>query len=156
MGIVGLPEIMDKALEQRSDSEEETKRILVTELKARNYVPVSEEDEYLKALWKEFKKVSVWRKESVEEIYKGIPREEILWHPRVDETRCEGCSSCVDFCSQGVFAFSAGKSHVVKPLNCIVGKSSCREFCPDKAISFPTRAQLKNSLADLKSRHGIA
>ena len=50
MGIVGLPEIMDKALEQRSDSEEETKRILVIELKARNYVPSSQENEYLKAL----------------------------------------------------------------------------------------------------------
>lgn len=147
---------MDKALEQRSDSEEETKLVLVTELKARNYVPSSQENEYLKALWKEFKKLSVWRKENVEEIYQGIPREEIQWHPRVDEGRCEGCSSCVDFCSQGVFAFSAGKSHVVKPLSCIVGKSSCREFCPDKAISFPTRAQLKDNLSNLKSRHGIS
>jgi len=156
VGIVGLPEIMDKALEQRSDSEEETKRILVIELKARNYVPSSQENEYLKALWKEFKKVSVWKIESVEEVYQGIPREEIQWHPRVDEVRCEGCSSCVEFCSQGVFAFSAGKSHVVKPLNCIVGKSSCREFCPDRAISFLTKAQLKDNLSHLKSRHGIS
>jgi len=147
---------MDKALEQRSDSEEDTKRILLTELKARNYVPSSQENEYLKALWKEFKKVSVWRRESVEEIYQGIPREEIQWNPSVDEARCEGCSSCVEFCSQGVFAFSAGKSHAVKPLDRIVGKSSCREFCPDKAISFPTRAQLKDSLSYLKPRHGIS
>jgi len=36
-----------------------------------------------------------------------------------------------------VFHFAEGKSHVVRPYNCIVGRSSCRSFCPEKAISFP-------------------
>jgi len=35
-----------------------------------------------------------------------------------------------------------------------VGKSSCRSFCPDRAISFPTRSQLKETIAELKARNG--
>jgi NAD-dependent dihydropyrimidine dehydrogenase PreA subunit len=110
---------------------------------------------YLKALWKEYREQSVRRREDVEETYHGIPRDEISWYPRVDETRCEGCSSCVEFCSQGVFAFHDGKSKVVKPYNCIVGKSSCRAFCPDKAISFPTRTQLTSTLTELRTKRGL-
>ncbi|MBU1158894.1 MAG: ferredoxin family protein [Candidatus Thermoplasmatota archaeon] len=81
-----------------------------------------------------------------------MPRNEIPWFPKIDVSRCEGCSSCVEFCSQNVFAFFEGKSQVVRPQNCIVGKSSCRDFCPDNAISFPTRSQLKETLSELKCK----
>ena len=149
-----MGDIMESALGHLDEPDEQVKEVLLAELKARNYVPGSEEGAYLKALWKEYREASVRRREDVEETYQGIPREEIGWYPRVDVSKCEGCSSCVEFCSQGVFAFRDGKSSVVKPYNCIVGKSSCRAFCPDKAISFPTKTQLKGILTELRAKHG--
>ena len=108
----------------------------------------------MKPLWAKFKKARVQRREQLAMSYKGIPREFIPWYPKVDEKRCSGCSSCVEFCTQGVFSFD-GKSHVIKPYSCIVGNSSCRSFCPEKAISFPTTAELKENIAKLKEEHGI-
>ncbi|MBN1677638.1 MAG: ferredoxin family protein [Candidatus Thermoplasmatota archaeon] len=88
--------------------------------------------------------------------YQGIPREEIPWYPVINPEKCTGCSSCADFCSQGVFKFDGKISHVVKPYACVVGKSSCRSFCPEKAISFPTIAELRARLKKLKEKHGLA
>ena len=148
-----MAEIMEKVLENLDATEEETDALLIAELKTHNYVPASEEGAYLKALKKEFKGLTARRREEIEEVYRGIPREEIPWYPRVDKSRCEGCTSCVEFCSQNVFEFFDGKSQVARPYNCIVGKASCRAFCPDNAISFPTRAELKETLATLKTKH---
>jgi len=156
IGIAGLGEIMDKALQCLDATDEEIDAVLVAELKARNYVPASEEGAYLRALKKEYKTLAVRRREEVEEAFQGIPREDIPWYPTVDEERCEGCTSCVEFCSQNVFEFFDGKSQVVRPYNCIVGKASCRAFCPDKAISFPTRAELRDIISGLKSRRDAA
>lgn len=152
IGIAGISEIVGVALENFDAPDEDVKQVLLTELKKRNYVPSSEEKAYLKSLWKEFEKVREVHRESVEETHQGIPRNEIPWFPKIDVSRCEGCSSCVEFCSQNVFAFFEGKSQVVRPQNCIVGKSSCRDFCPDNAISFPTRSQLKETLSELKCK----
>ncbi|HEX9907343.1 MAG TPA: hypothetical protein VGB78_02610 [Thermoplasmata archaeon] len=154
IGISGLAEIMEKGCEVMDQPETEVKQILLVELKRRNYVPDSAEAEYMRSLWTEFKKKSAEHRELMVMTYKGIPREEIPWFPKVDEVRCTGCSSCADFCVQGVFTFD-GKSHVTKPFNCIIGKTSCRSFCPDKAISFPTLAGLKETLRKLKDKHGL-
>ncbi|MGQ9588198.1 MAG: hypothetical protein ACUVT7_07455 [Thermoplasmata archaeon] len=154
VGIAGLGEIMDRVLEHTGASDAELKRMLLAELKTRNYVPAASEGEYFAALWTEFKRLRLLRMEDVEQNYHGIPREEIPWYPRVDERKCSGCSSCVEFCTQGVFTFD-GKSHVSKPYSCMVGKSSCRSFCPEKAISFPTQAELKAILKGLREKHGI-
>jgi NAD-dependent dihydropyrimidine dehydrogenase PreA subunit len=153
IGISGMAEIMERALSDLDASEEEIDAVLLSELKAHNYVPASEEGAYLKALKKEFRQLSARRREEMEEVYQGIPREEIPWYPRVDKARCEGCTSCVEFCSQNVFEFFDGKSQVVRPYNCIVGKASCRAFCPDKAISFPARMELKETIAALRAKH---
>lgn len=150
VGIVGLGEIMEIALRHIDLPDEDVKGVLMRELKARNYVVASVEKEYMSALWEEYKKLRARRREEVEESYQGIPRQQVPWFPRVDQSRCEGCSSCVEFCSQHVFEFYEGKSQVVRPYNCIVGKSSCRDFCPDRAISFPTRAELKETIRRLK------
>ncbi|MGD9962713.1 MAG: ATP-binding protein [Thermoplasmata archaeon] len=155
VGIAGLDEVMDAALERMDRPDDEIKEVLMGELTARNYVPSSVRDDYLKALWAEFKKLRVRKRDEVEESYKGIPREDVQWYPRIDKSRCEGCSSCVEFCSQKVFEFFDGTSQVVRPYNCLVGKSSCKAFCPDNAISFPTRAELKESLRQLKQSRGI-
>ena len=153
VGISGLNEILEKALADLDSPEDVVRTILLTELKGRNYVPPSAEDEYMRALWAEFRKAREQRKELLGLSYRGIPREEIPWFPRVDESRCSGCSSCVDFCTQGVFSFD-GKSHVIRPYACIVGNTSCRSFCPEKAISFPTMAELKRMLSELRERYG--
>ena len=151
VGVSGLSEILEKGLEAMDAPDEDIRDVLLKEMKVRNYVPSSAQEEYMRSLWTEFRKVRVLRREQLEMSYKGIPREEVPWFPRVDEKRCSGCSSCVEFCTQSVFSFD-GKSHVIKPYNCIVGNSSCRSFCPEKAISFPTTAELKDKLAELKER----
>lgn len=155
VGIAGLEEIMEAALQRMDQSDEEVKEVLMAELRARNYVPSSVLDEYKRVLWGEYKKLRNRRRDEVEESYQGIPREEVPWFPKVDPSRCEGCSSCVEFCSQRVFEFFDGKSQVVRPLNCIVGKASCRAFCPDNAISFPTKNELVATLKELREKKGI-
>lgn len=155
VGISGLAEIFEKGLEHMDDPDDEIKKVLLAELKARNYVPSSVEREYMTALWAEYKKARVQRREDVEQSYKGIPRDDIPWFPKVDPKKCSGCSSCVEFCSQGVFTFD-GKSHVAKPYNCVVGKSSCRAFCPERAITFPTQAELKGIIQELSAKYGLA
>jgi len=154
VGISGLAEIFEKGLEHMDDSDGSIKDLLLAELKARNYVPSSVEKEYLAALWTEYKKARIQRREDVAQSYKGIPRDAIPWFPKVDPKKCTGCSSCVEFCSQGVFTFD-GKSHVTKPYNCVVGKSSCRAFCPEKAIAFPTYSELKALLKALNEKYGL-
>jgi len=155
VGIAGLEEIMEAALISMDSPDEDVKEVLMSELSARNYVPSSVREDYLKALWAEYKKLRTRRKEEVEESFQGIPREDIPWYPSVDKSRCEGCSSCVEFCSQKVFEFFDGKSQVVRPYNCLVGKSSCRAFCPDNAISFPTRTVFKEAMDELKTHRGL-
>ena len=154
VGISGLQDIVDKALERIDDSDQEQRRVLLNELKARNYVPGSVEEEYMIALWPEYKKARTERREKLDASFRGIPREEIPWFPAVNDAKCTGCSSCVEFCIHGVFKFD-GKSHVVKPYNCVVGNTTCRSFCPEKAITFPTYAALKTTLAKLREKHGL-
>jgi NAD-dependent dihydropyrimidine dehydrogenase PreA subunit len=155
VGIAGLEEIMEAALRRMDSPDDEVKELLMEELRARNYVPSSVREEYRRVLWAEYKKLRGRRKDEVEESYQGIPRDEVPWFPKIDKSRCEGCSSCVEFCSQKVFEFFDGKSQVVRPYNCLVGKSSCKAFCPDGAISFPTRNELKDSLRRLRADRGI-
>ncbi len=154
VGISGLAEIIEKGLVVIDSSDSEIKEVLLAELKARNYVPSSVEKEYMAALWSEYKKARTQRREDVAQSYRGIPRDTIPWFPVVDPKKCSGCSSCVEFCSQGVFTFD-GKSHVAKPYNCVVGKSSCRAFCPEKAITFPTHSELKAILQELNEKYGL-
>ena len=154
LGISGLDVIIEKGLEHIEATDDEQKQVLLLELKARNYVPSSVEEEYMAAVWVDYKKARIIRRDQLEASYKGIPREEILWYPKVDPKKCSGCSSCVEFCVQGVFTFD-GRSHVTKPYNCVVGNTSCRAFCPEKAITFPTQAELKESLRALREKFGV-
>lgn len=154
VGIAGIGQIMDDTLEYIDESDEVQKKVLLARLKTHNYVPSSSEAEYLRALWPEYKKLRVQRREQLECTYKGIPRESIPWYPKVDPKKCTGCTSCVEFCSQGVFTFD-GVSRVTKPYKCVVGKTSCRSFCPEKAIIFPTHSELKETLAKLRERYSL-
>lgn len=154
VGIAGMSQIMEDTLEHIDAPEEEQRAVLLARLKIHNYVPSSSEDEYLRALWTVYKKLRVQRREQLECTFKGIPREAIPWFPKVDPKKCTGCTSCVEYCSQGVFAFD-GVSRVIKPYNCVVGKSSCRSFCPEKAIVFPTHTELKETLMRLREEYPL-
>ena len=147
--------MIEKGLQHIDDADDKQKEVLLSELKARNYVPGSVQGEYMRAVWTEYKKFRQHRKEEREESYMGVSREEIQWFPKVDPSKCSGCTSCVEFCAQGVFFFAEGKSHVVRPLNCIVGRSSCRSFCPEQAIMFPSSVELRENLKKLREKHSV-
>lgn len=69
----------------------------------------------------------------------GVPREQIDWHPIVDENACIGCGTCVTGCTRMVyrFDFDAKKAVPTDLLNCQIGCMSCANTCPTHAISFP-------------------
>ena len=71
--------------------------------------------------------------------WRGIPREEIPWHPTVDPEKCIGCKACIECCKNDVFNFdeAAGKTTVKNPDNCVVECRTCARLCPTEAISFP-------------------
>lgn len=77
--------------------------------------------------------------------WKGIPREEIDWKPSVDPDRCVGCGMCVTSCGRSVFDFEpeSQKSVVARPLQCMVGCTSCETWCVYGAISFPDKEYVR-------------
>ncbi|MGD9963476.1 MAG: hypothetical protein AB7S97_06235 [Thermoplasmata archaeon] len=56
IGVSFLDQIIERAMAHLDAPEEELKAILLREVKVYNYVPSSVEDEYVDALWEEFKK----------------------------------------------------------------------------------------------------
>lgn len=69
----------------------------------------------------------------------GVPREEIVWFPTVNEDACIGCGTCVTGCSRLVYRydFERRKAVVADPINCMVGCTTCANTCPTRAIAFP-------------------
>ena len=78
--------------------------------------------------------------------WKGIPREEISWYPTIDESKCVGCGMCVASCGRNVFDYDweKKKAIVARPLQCMVGYTSCQVWCPYNAISFPDPQYVKD------------
>ncbi len=78
--------------------------------------------------------------------WKGVPREQVPWHPMVDAEKCKGCRKCYEFCSHEVYAWDAenNKTRVAEPFLCVVGCSSCMSLCEEGAITFPPLTILKN------------
>ncbi|MGB9708053.1 MAG: 4Fe-4S dicluster domain-containing protein [Candidatus Pacearchaeota archaeon] len=85
--------------------------------------------------------------------WKGIPREEIKWSPKIDEKKCTGCGMCITSCGRNVFDFDKkkNKSIVAKPMQCMVGCTSCEVWCVFNAITFPDKQYVK----DLIKRKGV-
>lgn len=71
--------------------------------------------------------------------WRGIPREEIPWFPKIDQEKCIGCKACVEFCKNDVLEFDElnGKTRVKTPSNCVVECRTCARICPAGAIAFP-------------------
>ncbi|TYB89330.1 MAG: hypothetical protein FXF54_09860 [Kosmotoga sp.] len=78
--------------------------------------------------------------------WKGVPREEIEWHPTIDETKCVGCGMCATSCGREVFGynFENNKSYVANPYHCMVGCTSCESWCIYHAISFPDKEKVRD------------
>lgn len=82
-----------------------------------------------------------------------IDRETINWNPKVDENKCVGCGMCVTTCGRNVYDFDKEKNKaiVARPLNCMVGCTSCEVWCVFNAITFPDKQYVK----DLIKREGL-
>jgi Pyruvate/2-oxoacid:ferredoxin oxidoreductase delta subunit len=55
--------------------------------------------------------------------WKGVPRENITWHPIINTDKCTGCGMCVTTCGRNVFDFDVNQNVAVvaRPLQCMVG-----------------------------------
>lgn len=59
------------------------------------------------------------------------------WYPIIDEEKCTGCLTCVNFCPHEVYEVSdTGKPKVVNPENCVEFCRGCQRICPAGAISY--------------------
>ena len=78
--------------------------------------------------------------------WKGVPRQEINWHPTINESQCTGCGMCVTSCGREVYDFDATskKAVVSRPLQCLVGCTSCEAWCVFNAISFPDKQYVRD------------
>ena len=82
----------------------------------------------------------------------GIPREDIEWHPTIEEDLCIGCGICYLGCGAKVFDFDTIKNKpiVVNPIKCKVGCVTCANTCPVNAISFPPLTYIHKLIKDHK------
>jgi len=154
VGIAGFDEIMARGLEALDRTDEEQRRILLEELKKQNYVPSSIENQYLVAIWAEFRLVRARKRGDIEEQYHGIPREEIQWFPRINYDLCTNCGLCFKFCKRGVYIFEEGPK-VANPYRCVVSCTGCQTQCKEGALSFPTLVQLREELKNLRKMYHL-
>lgn len=84
------------------------------------------------------------QEKSVKSFWRGIPREEIEWHPTIEPELCIGCGICVLGCGKGVYKFDYKNNLPIaaNPSNCLVGCTTCENTCPQRAISFPPLSYL--------------
>lgn len=78
-------------------------------------------------------------------VWHGIPREQINWHPTIVAERCVGCGLCATSCGKNVYSFDyeANKPVVVAPQACMVGCTTCATICTQDAIEFPSTGYIR-------------
>ena len=83
--------------------------------------------------------------------YMGIPRGKIPSAPQIDPNACIGCGECLETCPNNVFVLNEDENvvGVANPQNCVVLCDKCAGFCPQDAITFPNKEQLKQRLREL-------
>jgi len=96
------------------------------------------------------------QKNNIDE-WHGIPREEINWHPTIDENKCVGCGLCVTTCGRGVYKFNyeENKPKIVSPNNCLVGCQTCSNLCPAKAIKFAENDKTREKAQEIVKVHQV-
>ncbi|MHA1776082.1 MAG: 4Fe-4S dicluster domain-containing protein [Promethearchaeota archaeon] len=84
--------------------------------------------------------------------WKGVDRTLIEWHPIIDENKCVGCGMCVTSCGRSVFGYNyiKHKAEVARPLQCMVGCTSCNVWCIYDAISFPDKEIVRDFIKEHK------
>jgi NAD-dependent dihydropyrimidine dehydrogenase PreA subunit len=84
--------------------------------------------------------------------YLGIPRKLIPWFPIIDDNKCNGCEICVNACKHYVFAIYENKNnaYIENPYHCEVYCQSCQFQCPEEAISFPVKNEVKELFKELR------
>lgn len=85
--------------------------------------------------------------------WKGMDRKTIKWGPIIDRSKCRGCGMCFTSCGRNVYGFDVktNKAAVLKPLNCMIGCTTCQTYCVFDAISFPDR----ESVREIIRKHGL-
>ena len=87
----------------------------------------------------------------------GIPREQIKWHPSVDEDACIGCGTCVTGSNRLVYRYDYNRKKAVveDPLYCLVGCVTCGNTCPAHTISIPQLDTITSLLSKPEVHHEI-
>jgi NAD-dependent dihydropyrimidine dehydrogenase PreA subunit len=148
-GMSGLDEIFASLYDAGRAPDDGLGAELVRHARQHNYIPGSAEADFAAALLREYRSYYAQRQSGQEvvrkhETWQGIPREQVPWFPVLDETRCDGCDKCLEFCANGVYAKrDSGVVYVAQPLNCTVGCDVCARLCPHGAITFPPRSILR-------------
>lgn len=147
VGMVGLDELFVELSELASEIEPGSlRRKLLEGAARRNYVPEALRGEYAEALYIAFRAFLEGESEPDRSgpTWRGIPRRDVEWYPTIDDDLCDGCRKCLDFCSFGVFTYSAERDvvEVGSPYACVVGCSLCSSLCSPRAIAFPPLSYL--------------
>jgi NAD-dependent dihydropyrimidine dehydrogenase PreA subunit len=69
----------------------------------------------------------------------------VEWGPTLDADACSGCGTCIEFCHNDVYAWSADKVVVAHKTHCVTGCSHCATLCAEGALTFPTVADIKRA-----------
>ncbi len=76
--------------------------------------------------------------------FAGIDRKKINWCPTINLERCTKCGMCMN-CGKHVFEWTDDGPVVARPLECVVGCTTCRTLCEGNAIHFPSVSQLRKT-----------
>jgi NAD-dependent dihydropyrimidine dehydrogenase PreA subunit len=144
-GLSGLDEMFESLYASGRPPDDALASELVSRAREHNYIPAPAEGQFAAALFCAYQDFCDRRRSgqpppAKREAWQGMPREQVPWFPTLDETQCDGCDKCRQFCAHGVFAKrDDGIVHVVEPMNCVVGCDACERLCSHHAISFPPR-----------------
>jgi NAD-dependent dihydropyrimidine dehydrogenase PreA subunit len=147
-GLNGLDEIFELLYDMNQEPGDQLGLELVHHARRHNYIPAAVEGDFAAALLREYRSYCGRRRsgqvtDRKRETWQGIPRERIPWFPMLDETLCDGCDKCLEFCANRVYTRrDSGTVYAAQPMNCVVGCDACARLCPHGAISFPPRAIL--------------
>lgn len=147
-GLNGLDEIFESLCGMNQEAADQLAPELVRQARRHNYIPAAAEEDFAAALLREYRSYCEQQKSSQVaapqlDTWRGVSRNQIPWFPMVDETLCDGCDKCLEFCANRVYTRrDSGTVSVAQPMNCVVGCDACARLCPHGAISFPPRAIL--------------
>lgn len=147
VGLNGLDEIFDVLFKHHRAAEAINAGEMVKLVSEHNYIPASAEAEFGQALLREYGRYCELTRSGKQRVtrepWQGYPREQVPWFPTLDESSCDGCDRCLEFCAHGVYAKrESGKVYVAEPFDCLVGCDACARLCSHKAITFPPRKML--------------